>query len=228
VLNLPGTEECDPTMPRVYRWNSLLKVMACFFGTYIDDIRTGGPTERACKNTSRRVSSRTNYLGQQDASRKRGQPSKAPQAWAGAKCCVLEDDSLYVFSTEHKWQKAKIMVCKWHKVVAMIKMKIFSFEDLEKDVGFFVHMSQTYPTIFPYLKGFYNTMNSWRLDRNTDGWKIGKTAWIALLAVEVAFDKESDVELPFEERKRKFANARPRENRKLCESSHGFCLTSKH
>ena len=54
-------------------------------------------------------------------------------------------------------------------------------------------------------------MNSWRLDRNTDGRKIGKTAWIALLAGEVAFDKESDVELPFEERNRKFANVRPRE-----------------
>jgi len=92
VLNLLGTEEYDPTMPRVYCWNSLLKVMACFFGTYIDVIRTGGPTERACKAKSRRVASRLNYLGQQDASRKREQPSKVPRAWAGAKCCALEEE----------------------------------------------------------------------------------------------------------------------------------------
>ena len=59
--------------------------MACFFGTYIDDIRTGGPTEAACKATSRRVASRINYLGQQDAARKRGQPDQQPRAWAGAK-----------------------------------------------------------------------------------------------------------------------------------------------
>ena len=98
-----------------------MKVMACFDGTYIDDIRTGGPMERAYKATSRRVASRINSLGQQDASRKRGQPSKVPRAWAGAKCCALEDDSFFI--TEHKWQKSKIMVGKWHKVVAKEKMQ---------------------------------------------------------------------------------------------------------
>ena len=118
-----------------------MKVMACLFGTYINDIRIGGPTERAYQATSRRVASRINYLGQQDASRKRGQPSKVPRAWAGLKCCALEDDGLFVFSTEHKWQKAKIMVGKWHKVVATEKMKTVSFGELEKDVGFLVHMS---------------------------------------------------------------------------------------
>ena len=33
------------------------------------------------------------------------------------------------------------MVGKWHKVVATDKMKTVSFGDLEKDVGFLVHMS---------------------------------------------------------------------------------------
>ena len=64
ILNLLGTSKYDPTMPTVYRWNSRKKRMACFFGTYIDDIRTGGPTEVACKITSRRVALRMNFLDQ--------------------------------------------------------------------------------------------------------------------------------------------------------------------
>ena len=35
---------------------------------------------------------------------------------------------------------------------------------LEKDMGLFlVQLSQTFPGMAPYLKGFYNTINSWRL-----------------------------------------------------------------
>ena len=140
ILNLPGTKEYDPTMPRVYRWNSRQNRMACFFGTNIDDIRTGGPTEASCKATSRRVASRINYLGQQDAARKRGQPAQQPRAWAGAKC-YLEGYSLYVFSTQEKWLKGQIMVLKWNELLSKEKLDIVSFSELERDVGFLVHTS---------------------------------------------------------------------------------------
>jgi len=45
VLNLPGMEKYAPTMPRVYRWDSVRGVMASFFGHYIDganDFACGG------------------------------------------------------------------------------------------------------------------------------------------------------------------------------------------
>jgi len=54
-------------------------------------------------------------------------------------------------------------------------------------------------------------MNSWRLDRDEDGWKFSKTAWIEMLAGDVAFDNEADVELPFESRKRDFSKANPKD-----------------
>jgi len=54
-------------------------------------------------------------------------------------------------------------------------------------------------------------MNSWRLDRDEDGWKFSKTAWVEMLAGDVAFDNEADVELPFESRKRAFSKANPRD-----------------
>ena len=38
VLNLPGNRFYDPELPWAYRFNSVRKQMANFFGTYIDDI----------------------------------------------------------------------------------------------------------------------------------------------------------------------------------------------
>lgn len=62
----------------VYCWNAGKMHMACFFGTYVDNVRTGGPTGAACKVTSCRVALSINYVAQQDAARKRGQPAKQP------------------------------------------------------------------------------------------------------------------------------------------------------
>ena len=47
-LNLPGDQECDPTKPWVYRFNSVASQMASFFTTYIDDIRTGYHSNKSC------------------------------------------------------------------------------------------------------------------------------------------------------------------------------------
>jgi len=54
-------------------------------------------------------------------------------------------------------------------------------------------------------------MNSWRLDRDKDGWKFSMTAWIEMLVGDVAFDNEADVDLLFENRKRDFSKANPRD-----------------
>ena len=81
--------------------------MAAFFGTYIDDIRTGDDSEKGCRATTWRVASRTNYLGQQDAPRKRRPPSKILGDWAGAMCKLVSDIGLFVTCSQEKWNKAK-------------------------------------------------------------------------------------------------------------------------
>jgi hypothetical protein len=203
IENLPGTESYDPMMPVVYKWNSHNNDMACFFGTYIDDIRSGGPTEIACHAASRRIASRINYLGQQDAPRKRGHPATRPRTWAGANCMSQEANGLYVFSTHGKWNKVKIIVTKWLDRLGG-DMNNLEHKDLEKDVGFLCHVSRTYPTMTPYLKGFYNTLNGWRVDRDSGGWKIGKTAWLELMSSDILFDEGSDLSESFENKKRVF------------------------
>jgi hypothetical protein len=210
IMNLPGLDNYDPTMPWVYRWNSIIKGLPSFFSTYIDDIRSGSEDETSCRLVTRRVASRLNYLGQQDASRKRGHPAKEPRAWTGAKCMAKEEDGLYVFSPQEKWNKAKFIISKLHSHVVVNSNSLLEHKSLERDVGFLCHISRTYPAIFPYLKGFYNSLNSWRIGRNKDGWKISRTAWMELLSGDVAFDNDDDVELSFENRKRKFTSKHQR------------------
>jgi hypothetical protein len=45
------------------------------------------------------------------------------------------------------------------------------FKSLESNVGFIVYVAMTYTLMIPYLKGIYLTLNSWRDNRNEEGWK---------------------------------------------------------
>ena len=77
-------------------------------------------------------------------------------------------------------------------------------KQLERDLGFLCHISWTHPAMFPYLKGFYDILNLWRIDRDSDGWKLGKMAWIELMSRDAAFEKEAGINIPFEDQKRWF------------------------
>ena len=204
ILNLPGTTDYLPDKPWVFKWNSKKKEMASFFGTYIDDIRGGGSTELACRQAIHRTACRVNYLGQQDAPRKRGQATQTPRAWAGAKCMSIPGKGLFVLCMKEKWDKTKIKLGRLIEHVITQEKSLLDFKSLERDVGFLCHISRTYPSMFPYLKGFYNTLNNWRCGRDRDGWKYSKTAWLELIAGDVAFEDEHDIDMSFENRKRNF------------------------
>ena len=157
--------------------------MAAFFGTYIDDIRTGASTERHCRSTTRRIAAWANHFGQQDAARKRRQPSRTPGAWAGA-MCFSTDEGLFVTCTQKKWDKGKKIVTKWLETLGKEDTKFLEHKALENDVGFLVHLSRTFPGMTPYLRGFYNTMNSWRMGRSEDGWKFSMSEWKTFLGMQ--------------------------------------------
>ena len=212
ILNMPGTNTYNPAMPWVYKWNGIKNQMASFFGTYIDDIRGGGSTEIDCRNTIHRTACPINYLGQQDAPRKRGQASKTPRAWAGSKCLSVEGEGLYVLCMSEKWAKSKRIINDLFDWIVTKKHKLIEYKSLESSVGFLCHISRTYPMIFPYLKGFYNSLNNWRCDRDVEGWKISKTAWLELLAGEIAFESEEDIHLSFDDRRRRFKKGREAEH----------------
>ena len=213
VLNLPGDKDYDPALPWVYRFNSVTKQMANFFGTYIDDIRTGGPSEEDCHRTSRRVASIINYLGMQDAARKRRAGALRPGAWAGAICFAVLGWGLYVSCSQEKWDKGKGIVDALYEQVVENHAVWLDRSSLEKDVGFLVHLSRTFPAFFAYFKGIYHTMESWRCGRDSGGWRFSKTAWWNLMAGAIDDDEDGLEDLPFDEARRIYIRRNQKEDK---------------
>ena len=56
-----------------------------------------------------------------------------------------------------------------HQAVVVNDENLLTQASLEKYVGFLVHLSRMFPALFPYFKGIYHTMESWRLGWNSDG-----------------------------------------------------------
>jgi hypothetical protein len=195
ILILPGTKKYDPSRPWLYKWDDVDQAMAAFVLSYVDDLRTGSSKGRQdCERITHVAGSKLNYLGEQDASRKRGEASQEPGAWAGSVIISKEGEGLYVSISQEKWDKVKGIVENYARAIDDGKRRkiavLVNYKQLEKDTGFLVHVFMTYELLRPYLKGFYLTLNSWRYDRGKDGWKYDRRDW-ENLAEEFWKDGES-------------------------------------
>ena len=189
IMNLPGQSDYNPALPWVFRYDSVNQKVAAFFKTYVDDIRTGDSTEAACVRTTHVVASRINYLGQQDAPRKRRKISQTPGAWSGAMVLVEEGDGLYVTCSQEKWDKTRAIIARI--LESHEEGGVWSLERkaLEKDRGFLIHIARTFPMMVPYLRRIHNTLESWRLGRDNEGWKFSASDWVQYLAeIDDEFD----------------------------------------
>jgi len=146
----------------------------------VDDVRTAAATKEEWDNTSQAVAAKINYLGQQDAARKRESASKTPGVWAGAS---METDAEKVFFASisvEKWKRVQSIISKWKDLCdahSADESWNVNRKELEKDIGFLMHVTMTYDNLIPYLKGFYLTLNLWRGQRNKEGWKKGLEDW---------------------------------------------------
>jgi hypothetical protein len=128
-----------------------------------------GNDRAEAKQAVRRVASICNYLGVQDAARKRRETSQTPGAWAGS---VISTDGrgVYVTVSQEKWDKAKAMIASMLKELedndGLLKHK-----ELERKRGFLLYVTRTYPAMVPYLKGIHLTLDGWRKGRDFEGWK---------------------------------------------------------
>ncbi len=121
------------------------------------------------------------YLGQQDAPRKRCPPAQQPEAWSGAMCFSAQGEGLYVTCSEEKWKQGKSLIESLYQEVVIEKASELDRSTLGKGVGFLVHLSCTFPALFPYLKGIYLMIESWRLGQDGEGWKFSRKAWWNLM-----------------------------------------------
>jgi hypothetical protein len=142
---------------------------AAEFSFYVDDNRTTGNSEGEAWLAARRVASMCSYLGIQDAARKRRKASQTPGAWAGAVVATGED-GVSVSVSKQKWVKAKAML-KARKDEMEADDGWLDCKALERQRGFLLYVTRTYPAMVPYLKGFHLTINGWRKGRDSEGWK---------------------------------------------------------
>jgi hypothetical protein len=82
-------------------------LLALDIHSYVDDLQSSGAKEELCKQATKRIASAVNYLGMQDAPRKRRMPSKTLGTWVGS--FVLTDDSgVHASVTEERLERGKL------------------------------------------------------------------------------------------------------------------------
>ena len=184
VINCPGDPNYDPSMPRLYKWNSTTGAIAGDCKTFVDDGRPISNSRANCRAVTHQIETMMGYLGLQDATRKRRPDSQAPGEWTGTLMRAIEGVGLFVTVSQVKWDKVKnILSSLRDEFTHESDLPSLDLKDLEKKVGFLVHLAMAYPLMFPFLKGFYLTMNSWRPKRDENGWKMSKKAHEAFMAL---------------------------------------------
>ena len=171
-LNLPGTEAYNPTLPWIAQLRpdgSTASGMTCF----VDDQRVVGEGKVRVLEAGHAISTRESYLGLQDALRKLRYPegSRRPGAWAGLNVLIEEDGAVAVTVSQEKWDRLKAICGHW---LAELDAGVVNldFKQLRSDRGFLVYVTQAYPGMKPYLKGFHLSLESWRAGKNSEGWKL--------------------------------------------------------
>ncbi len=152
VLNLPGSPDYNPNKPWVYKFNSKAGRITQDLFVYVDDGRTTGFTAESTWTCVRKVAIFLDFLGIQDAPRKRRGPSLEPGAWAGSIIHTAEGSFRVMISCERRL-KAKAMITWIHDCLEAGEH--LDFKTLESYRGYLVYISQTYPMLAPYLKGIH-------------------------------------------------------------------------
>lgn len=168
-LNLPGDANYDPRRPKVCKYNTETGRIAGDVGTYVDNLRPVGSSRMHCSAVAHRISTVMCFLGIQDALRKRSAPSRRAGAWSSS---VIHTDQgqLTVSVTQEKWDRARSYLLEMQQTLA--SSGEFDFKELEKQRGFLVYVTRTYPALVPFLKGIHLTLDSWRGNRDAEGWKL--------------------------------------------------------
>eukprot|EP00980_Cylindrotheca_fusiformis_P005545 scaffold1173_cov84-Cylindrotheca_fusiformis.AAC.3 len=179
-LNLPGDPMFDPRLPWVYQWDEERESIAGSVVTFVDDGRGSGSSVEHAWQVLHRCATRFQHLGIQVAIRKVRPPAPGvtPGAWAGM---IAEVNSQGVYKTvaQGKWDKARDII---NRLLSELDEPAgMPFKPLERDRGFLVHMAATFKAMNPYLKGIHLTLDSWRANRRSDGWKMKPREWAHFL-----------------------------------------------
>ena len=156
-----------------------------------------GPNEKMAKQATHKLGTNMSYLGIQDATRKRRNITQRPGEWTGSISLSVKECSLFVTVSQRKWDKARSIIFEWNKRKQTTSV---NYKELERDLGFFVHLAMTYQNLKPFLKGFYSTLNEWREDRDEEGWKLSNRPYQRFLELgRRSGDSSDDLNVATEE-----------------------------
>eukprot|EP00956_Cyclotella_meneghiniana_P036907 scaffold132204_cov35-Cyclotella_meneghiniana.AAC.1 len=168
ITNWPFDFGYDPSMPRVIRVRHDGE-MAPGYPAFVDDGRISGVSKQICDSATHRFCTKVNYLGEQNASRKRRPASTTPGAWTGKMLWTHESHPIKGILPE-KWKIQR-------DGLLALKALIDEGSPVERKLFMSVTcrgMSQTevYWDLRPYYKSFYNALEAWRSNRDEEGWKM--------------------------------------------------------
>ncbi len=72
--------------------------------------------------------------------------------------------------SQEKWDRLKEICQHWHAVIQGGETML-DYKKLLSDRGFLVYVTQAYPSMKPYLKGFHLSLETWRGNCDAEGWK---------------------------------------------------------
>jgi hypothetical protein len=178
-LNLPGSLDYRTGLP----WLAKRRVdgtVAVNVHSYVDDERVTGPTRELTWAGSSKLAKLRAYLGLQDAARKWREPSQEPGPWAGVVIHSRPGEPIVKLITQVRWDKTKRVLREIQELFTEAHHRCRSTgrnirlprSTLESARGFLIYVSRTYTSMVPYLKGLHLTIDSWRPNRDEDGWKL--------------------------------------------------------
>jgi hypothetical protein len=136
------------------------------------------------------VVSRLQYLGIQDAPRKRRPPLLNPGAWVGSVFITTNFEVRQTVS-QAKWDKARLHISELLSRLAKSLGGLLNYNRLEEIRGFLGHIAMTYLVITPYLKGLHLTLALFHPGRKEFGWKLTPSEWSPYLQASVEDGKLS-------------------------------------
>jgi len=169
-MNCPGSDSYDASKPWVSKVREVDGQIASDFVSFVDDFRPSGPSSKEAWQAARRVAAGLNYLGIQEASRKRRDSSQRPGAWIGG-VVSTSDGRVLVTISEKKWKKALLMM---DEVITMVEKEPQRLDRkrLEQIRGYLGYITRTFPCSVPYMIGMHLSIDGWRKDRDEEGWRV--------------------------------------------------------
>ena len=107
VQNCPVTNEYNPSIPSLYRWDSKHQVITATRNTFADDLSTVAATQKLSSYATHSIETVVVCLGLQDETRKQCPNFQSPGDWTGYMTLLLENAGLCVTVSKKKWVRAK-------------------------------------------------------------------------------------------------------------------------